>query len=218
VLALAIAPPGEMPSVAPIAFDDVEPVTPVGQTEVTSVSAKPIPTPMSEIETTPRVTTRFGGLFYLLNAALALELYGDFTAPRAKNLELSPWDWLAMVGRTWFGAELVSDPVWEVLAELAGRGPDEEPERDFQPPSENWLREHIQFLHRRLALALGAANGVDVPAAVCRYKAGIEVTAGAVHVHLALSDLPLSIRIAGLDRDPGWIPAAGRAVAFHFFL
>jgi hypothetical protein len=37
-----------------------------------------------------------------------------------------------------------------------------------------------------------------------------------VHVHLSLSQLPLDLRIAGLDRDPGWIPAAGRSVAFHF--
>jgi hypothetical protein len=27
----------------------------------------------------------------------------------------------------------------------------------------------------------------------------------------------VSIRIARLDRDPGWIPAAGRYIAFHFF-
>ena len=206
--------PDEIPAAAPIAANDVASVASGAQTEVTSAPAAPMPLP--EIEVVFRVPTRFGGIFYLLNAALALELYGDFTAPRAKNLELSPWDWLALVGRAWFGAELVGDPVWEVLAELAGRAPEDEPEQDFHPPSEHWLQEHIQRLHRRLVLALGAEEGVDVPAVVCRYNAGIEITASAVHVHLALSDLPLSVRIAGLDRDPGWIPAAGRAVAFHF--
>jgi hypothetical protein len=28
--------------------------------------------------------------------------------------------------------------------------------------------------------------------------------------------LPLQIRFAGLDRDPGWVPAAGRFITFHF--
>ena len=35
-------------------------------------------------------------------------------------------------------------------------------------------------------------------------------------VRLPLAELPIAIRLAGLDRDPGWIPAAGRSVAFHF--
>jgi hypothetical protein len=37
-----------------------------------------------------------------------------------------------------------------------------------------------------------------------------------VDVHLSLADLPLAIRVAGLDRDAGWIPAAGRDLRFHF--
>jgi len=24
------------------------------------------------------------------------------------------------------------------------------------------------------------------------------------------------VRLSGLDRDPGWVPAAGRSVHFHF--
>ncbi|MFN9694271.1 MAG: hypothetical protein ACK550_10855 [Synechococcaceae cyanobacterium] len=35
-------------------------------------------------------------------------------------------------------------------------------------------------------------------------------------VHQALNDLPLPLRLAGLDRDPGWLPAEGRTIAFHF--
>jgi hypothetical protein len=40
--------------------------------------------------------------------------------------------------------------------------------------------------------------------------------AAGVDVHLGLDDLPISLRVAGLDRDPGWIPAAGRSVRLHF--
>ena len=171
--------------------------------------------PPHAIESAPRTPTRFGGLFYLLNAALALGLYGDFTAPLAKNLELSPWDWLALVGREWFGDELREDAIWKLLAELAGRAPEEEADRDFHPPSKGWLAEHVASLRARIALALDTRQE-DVPAMVCRHAAGIEVSASKVRVHFSLQDLPLEIRVAGLDRDPGWIPAAGRAVFFHF--
>jgi hypothetical protein len=51
---------------------------------------------------------------------------------------------------------------------------------------------------------------------VCCHEADIHVTLMAVHVYLQLAALPLSIRVAGLDRDPGWIPAAGRTLSFHF--
>jgi hypothetical protein len=42
------------------------------------------------------------------------------------------------------------------------------------------------------------------------------VTATRLNVTFELARLPLAVRLAGLDRDPGWVPAAGRYVAFHF--
>jgi hypothetical protein len=177
--------------------------------------ALPAETAPDAIASAELVETRFGGVFYLLNAALAMGLYGDFTAPRARNLELSPWDWLALVGRAWFGDEFVSDPAWGTLADLAVRAPAEEPGRDAGLP-EGWLERHLESLQARLALALDARQAGEIPAIVCRHRALIEVGASCVHVHLWLCELPLDLRIAGLDRDPGWIPAAGRSVAFHF--
>jgi len=249
------------------------------------------------IEDSLRVHTRYGGIFYLLNAAIALELYSDFTAPVGKNLTLSPWDWLALVGRAWFGTEFVHDPVWKVLAQLAGRTVKDAPDRDFSAPSDwridpdwlapwgvvdtlrvgvtrtrlrvlqgfavfdvardpavrplaqaralcaasdalrghklkrgralqpharartattRWLQWLLDYLRARLALALGSDGSDDVPALLCRHPAELAASASGVHVHLALAGLPLPIRFAGLDRDPGWIPAAGRAVHFHF--
>jgi hypothetical protein len=35
-------------------------------------------------------------------------------------------------------------------------------------------------------------------------------------LHFPLAELPLAVRLAGLDRDPGWIPAVGCDVRFHF--
>jgi len=162
-----------------------------------------------------RIGTQYGGIFYLLNAWLTMGLYADFTAPRGANLALSPWDLLALVGRAWFGEPFVLDPIWSTLANLAVRAPEDEPARDFEMP-DDWLDCHLETLNARLQLALGVERSSEIPGIVCRHHASIEVTASCVHVRLALCDLPLDVRVAGLDRDPGWIPAAGRAVVFHF--
>ena len=169
----------------------------------------------STIAPAARIETQFGGIFYLLNAWLAIGLYGDFTAPRGSHFVLSPWDLLALVGRAWFGDTFVVDSVWKALADLAVRDPEVDPDRDHALP-EKWLDDHLHRLTARLQAALGADLRSDIPAIVCCHRALIDVTAAAVHVHLWLSELPLDIRVAGLDRDPGWIPAAGRSVYFHF--
>ena len=35
-------------------------------------------------------------------------------------------------------------------------------------------------------------------------------------LYFSLAELPLAVRLSGLDRDPGWIPTAGCDVRFHF--
>jgi hypothetical protein len=255
--------------------------------------------PLSEGE----IDTAFGGLFYLLNAALALGLYGDFSAPRAPGLALSPWDWLALIGRRWFGREFERDPLWRLLATLAGRVPRDEPGADFDAPErwaisdawlapwsgdasvstvhyrsttgrlqlwhadgvvlfdvprdlrrtplaqaqrlcasrrllrgarlqrltraparlparnarQRWLSWLLSYLQARLALALGSdTSAEDVAALLCRQPASVRWDTTTLQVRLSLATLPLPIRIAGLDRDPGWIPAAGRSLQFQF--
>jgi hypothetical protein len=249
------------------------------------------------------VETRFGGIFYLLNAALALGLYSDFTQPRMPGIALSPWDWLALIGRAWFGREFARDKVWELLSELAGRSPRQRPGCHFAAPESwsvpaewldpwgevevvrvyatrrrlqlwhdagfvlndtaradgfaplaqartlraesealhqakplrvrrlphrlaggpvgsdavgAWLRWVMLYLQARLARALGTDEAASVATLVCRHAAKLTCTATALDVHLSLADLPIEIRLAGLDRDPGWIPAAGRSISFHF--
>ena len=70
------------------------------------------------------------------------------------------------------------------------------------------------LLRARLALGLGlraraALHCLALPAQV---QAG----AGRLDLHFSLAALPLGVRLAGLDRDPGWVPAAGCDIRFHF--
>jgi len=51
---------------------------------------------------------------------------------------------------------------------------------------------------------------------ICRQRAQVCVTPTHVDLFFRLADLPIEIRRSGLDRDPGWVPAAGRFIAFHF--
>ena len=51
---------------------------------------------------------------------------------------------------------------------------------------------------------------------MCRLAAEVHVSATTLDLQFSLDQLPLAVRVAGLDRDPGWIPAAGRSLCFHF--
>ena len=51
---------------------------------------------------------------------------------------------------------------------------------------------------------------------MCAHPARIQLTPVHLDIYLALAELPIAIRLAGLDRDPGWVPSAGRSLAFHF--
>jgi hypothetical protein len=47
-------------------------------------------------------------------------------------------------------------------------------------------------------------------------RARLVVSTLTFDAYFALADLPIEIRLSGLDRDPGWVPAAGRTVRFHY--
>ncbi|MDQ1639056.1 MAG: hypothetical protein QOF62_2395 [Pyrinomonadaceae bacterium] len=250
-----------------------------------------------------QIETEFGGLFYLINLALYLGLYGDFTTPAEPGIELNIWDFVALLGRELVGKPLEDDPVWKLLAQLAARDEGEQPGRNFKPedewrmplewlkpfseegtlcwsvdparlrlfhssgflmldilkeenPSDQlrreissfefqlpsfesredpslrpeletrdpklltsidvWLGRLLPYVRARLRKSLDLIETEDPANVLCRQRARIRTTATHVDVYFALSELPLVIRLAGLDRDPGWVPSAGRFVTFHF--
>jgi len=251
-----------------------------------SLARAPAPEPSPASSLGRVVATRYGGAFFLLNALLALDLYGDFTRPLSRRVSASPWRLIAGVTRALLGDAAAEDePLWALLAELAGPSEGEEwpaewrVDPEWLPPfvdaSEGWrwsrtserLRlahpagfavldapleadeaaqrereialyaafgaqgasdssdataphswpEHLAFfLRARLHAALRAEDAETSVRLALQVRARVRATESHVDVHIALADLPIEVRFAGLDRDPGWVPAAGRFLAFHF--
>ncbi|MBZ4417835.1 hypothetical protein [Myxococcus sp. RHSTA-1-4] len=268
------------------------------------------------------ISTGLGGLFYLVNLGLFLELYGDFSRPMHPHLPLPLWDFVTLLGRGLLVDPRPSDPVWKVLALLSGRKPGEAPGQGFEPPDawrvpeewllafrtpeasewtwavgedrlrirhpagflvldvpcesdseaevqvrretepyaralvpdprksarsditrdataspftlargevtapagpeasllERWLGWLVPYCRARLVRALGLPpdDALALEATLLTHEARLHVTETHVDVVLALSQLPLEVRVAGLDRDVGWLPSAGRHLSFHF--
>jgi hypothetical protein len=235
--------------------------------------------------------THYGGVFFLLNVALALHLYGDFTEPSYTGLVLSPWDWLALVSERMCGPAWKVDGLLTLLAELAGRRSATPPGANVAPPAEwrvppAWLAafpesgdcrvvivdERLQLIHpagftladvplsadteqqasdlahgytltrSHVAPAERASPFAAVPItwgawmdsfipylrarlwralelppeSYLRLSAHVFTSATHVDVVFQLADLPFEVRLAGLDRDIGWMPAAGRSIRFSF--
>jgi hypothetical protein len=265
------------------------------------------------------VWTAHAGVFYLLNVALFLGLYGDFTRPRERGLALGPWDFVALIARRLLARDVDGDshpvvgdshpvvgdshlvdgashtvdgdPIWGLLSELAAH--EGRPGTGFRAPRswrvpQDWLEPFdrsrgpwrwmvcdgrlravhpagfvaidlpvrgepllqlcgelvrygnprrvetaragtmtsrglagwtdwvADYVRARLRLALGTRSAAAAVRTVLERPGTVRVTPTRVDVEFSLDDLPVAIRLAGLDRSPGWIPAAGRHLAFHF--
>jgi hypothetical protein len=64
--------------------------------------------------------------------------------------------------------------------------------------------------------ALGLNDDRELAGLLLHREALVQVTPTHLEAFFSLQDHPIEIRWSGLDRDPGWVPAAGRYVAFHF--
>jgi len=83
-------------------------------------------------------------------------------------------------------------------------------------PLERWLGWLMPYVRVRLCRALDKVDTDEPGRMLCVHRAQVFVTATHIDIILALDELPIEIRLAGLDRNPGWVPAAGRLIAFHF--
>lgn len=197
----------------------------------------------------PPTETSHGGVFFLLNVALAWELYGDFTRPRHALLSVSPWQFLHAAGIALLGHAFAVDPIagWlraqapfarprpatalgaapvALLPEAEARrlpspeGPtpiDAMASEKRRPArrADHELSCWWPLLRQRLSLALNLPESEAI-ATCLSLPARIERRSERVDVVFALHHLPLAVRLAGLDRNPGWVPASGCDVRFHF--
>jgi hypothetical protein len=109
------------------------------------------------------------------------------------------------------------DPVWAVLAELAGHDLELKFKADERAnPFEGWLGRHLPIIDAWLADISGAALSCAAMPPIIRQRATLYVTRTHVDVVFSLEQINLSIRRAGLDRNPGWVPELGRVITFRF--
>ena len=153
---------------------------------------------------TPRLDTAHSGLFFLLNAAVGLGWYGDFTQPQHRGLGLSPWQFLRAAGQALAGPAWHQDPLAAWLLAM-----------DPTPLPRTGVRPLWAPLRARLSLALGLPR-LQATRLTLSLPGQVRLRPGRVDVHIPLAQLPLAVRMAGLDRDIGWLPAAGLDIRFHF--
>ena len=87
---------------------------------------------------------------------------------------------------------------------------------DQKSAIDRWMGWIMPYIRARLIKALGLRESGEIAGKLCNHHARVTVTPTHLDVFFKLSELPIAIRLSGLDRDPGWVPAAGRYIKFHF--
>jgi hypothetical protein len=191
-----------------------------------------VPIPVAEVDAPTTIATELGGVLFLVNVGIALGLYADFTSPGRTGIGLDFWRFLSLLGgRLLARRPARRDAVWQLLRDLARpdaprfRPPSRPPrawttaltprdrallERAKGDPLDRWIAQVAVCVRARLRGA-----GVEV-GALLRRPARVEVAETRVDATFELACHPVEVRLAGLDRDPGFVPAAGRTIAFHF--
>lgn len=219
-------------------LDDTEHASEVPRTRQVDAPGSPL----LGYEATP---TMLGGIFYLVNVALAMNLYPDFTQPADTGPCLSIWDFVAELAQRLL-EERREDSVWELLLRLSRRDPSQPAGAGFSLPPHwalppqwsalvtstslsadesahtgrsaflRFMDTVVPPIETRLRAALGGSPIDDVGRTVLAHSATVHTTDARVDVMFRLAELPIAIRIAGLDRDPGFLPTEGRSLHFHF--
>lgn len=155
-------------------------------------AASPLVPPAAQALAAP---TRAGGLLFLLPVLEHLGL--------PAWLEVHPQHTAALPGQI-LGLLLqrlrlpADDPAWRLGTPAAG---------EARRTAATWLAACRR--HLRLQLGIG-------PASLCLRPAQLELTPTHADLWLAMDQLDLRVRRAGLDLDPGWVPWFGRVVCFHY--
>jgi len=121
-------------------------------------------------------------------------------------LNLVDWKYLRLTARL-LAPSIENDDVWTLMRVVRRR-------RD--PGRKPALRDILRALQTFAGVRAALAKRKIAPGLLIRQRGGIVTTPAHLDVTFSLERHPIEIRMAGLDRDPGWIAAIGRHVAFHF--
>jgi hypothetical protein len=208
---VASASVSESPDVAQV--QDVEAVEPHHIAEPLR-QATPTDVSLQQVSTSEPFVTSFAGIFYLVNLAIHLELYADFTQPDRENPEMPVGRFLARTAESVCGEVVREDPIWPALTRLA-EGGIESRRADDLSPVDRTIDDLLPGLERLAAGALQLPEGAALES-LCRTSGRVLIGRTRLDVFFSLASHPIAIRIAGFDRNPGWLPAAGRVITFHY--
>jgi len=88
----------------------------------------------------------------------------------------------------------------------------------LNPHLRRWMARVLPYIRLRLHRALRSATAevCDLDQVLLLRSGRLFVSSSHVDLLLHLDDIALPVRLAGLDRDPGWLPDFARVVLFHF--
>lgn len=166
------------------------------------------------------IETQLGGVFYLVNLITRLDLLDNFREKCPFESEIGPWGVLELLAKALLGGQyqdLETDPLCQVLAQLDGRETGISPE-NIDSLISQWLEAVLPEVRSFLRKALGPStedNPEPEKTMLC-CRARVYVTSTHVDIVMSLENISIPVRMAGLDRDPGWIPQLARIILFHF--
>jgi hypothetical protein len=148
------------------------------------------------------IFTGLGGLWYLVNVLADLDWLVDST-------NLTGWHKLLTLAQALL-PEAPPDGVWSILTELAG---EECPEMERFA----WLEPALPAVKDYLSSRFDSSDDLlSVIADILQESATLYVTRTHIDVIFTLNQIRLDARVAGLDRNPGWVPELARVIAFHY--
>ncbi|MFG6428536.1 hypothetical protein [Roseateles sp. LYH14W] len=212
VTAEPAAPPDPSLARQPPFVEDTVPaqarIDPVGPEITSSPAAWPWP---------QAVLSRQAPLLFVVNALLEDSLYPDFTRPRDPGLPVPLWALLAALACAW---RLPADGLQAALQQRCPdwTAPEAMPAAPGAPAGTwpEWLAAYARSLRRRLCRRLGLRPAALPQALTLARPARLWLSEGEWVAEFDLDVHDVSWRLAGLDRDPGWLPASGCTLRFTF--
>jgi hypothetical protein len=87
---------------------------------------------------------------------------------------------------------------------------------EYDSSLDRWIGWILPYIKARLIKALGKVDPGDIAGIYMKSHARVNVSPTRLDLFFSLDELPIEIRLSGLDRNPGWVPSAGRHIHFHF--